>query len=282
MTTPAVAAPASERVPQRLWEIRITPGLAGVWTILGLGLLVGATLGVSWLEVALHPDWRSTSPVLAVLSVLAALPVTYVAHEGVHGLVFRVFGGRPRYGGGFASGIPYFYAACPGQRFARDRFLLVGLAPLVLLDLAGLALMLAAPAAVFGAALVVFNTSGAIGDLWAAGVLLQAPRWVEIEDDGPSFIAWAPAERTAPRLPLGLDFPAGRWVLPWFLTTLVLYVIGSGILGAAVRASHHAVGLGPLELATPHRLDLGALLLVAALIAAAIVASVAFIRKRLA
>jgi len=258
---------------RRLWQIGVTPGLAGAWTLAGLVLFGSTVIGLARLEAALHPDWRNASPLLALISVLLAVPLTLVAHEGVHGVVFRAFGGRPRYGAGLAAGLPYFYAACPGRRFSRDRFLLVGLAPLVVLDLAGLALMLGAATAFLGAGLVAFNTTGAIGDLWAVGVLLQAPRWIHVEDVGATFIAWAPPERAAEaagmRPPRGLDarVPFGRWVVPWFVTMLAVFVIGAGPLGAAAR-SQGEVRLGPLVLATRHQLNVGAGLLLAAVLSA--------------
>jgi hypothetical protein len=126
----------------RLWQIEVTSGLTGIWTVVSVALFAAAAVVAITIGTALHPDWRSFSPLLALGSLLVALPATFVAHEAVHGLVFRAFGGRPRFGAGMTYGMPYFYAACPGQWFVRDRFLIVGLAPLVILDAAALLLML--------------------------------------------------------------------------------------------------------------------------------------------
>src|SRR5439155_2322175 len=109
--------------------------------------------------------------------------------------------------------------------FDRHTFLVVGQAPLVVLDLAGLELMLAAGTAPFGGAVVVLNTAGAVGDLWMTMVLLQVPSWVHVEDSGLGFLAWAPpahgeeADRRRP--PTGLDVPVLRWVGPWLLATML-------------------------------------------------------------
>jgi hypothetical protein len=263
----------------RLWQIGVTSGLTGVWTIIGLALFAAAALVAVMVEAAVHPDWRSFNPVLALGSLIVAVPLTFVAHEAVHGLVFRAFGGRPRFGAGFTYGMPYFYAACPGQWFVRDRFLLVGLAPLIVLDAIALLLMLPAATAFFGASMLAFNTSGAVGDLWAAGVIVQAPRWVEIEDSGPIFTAWAPPqharEAASLRPPRGLDAPSGRWVLVWFVITLAINIVGAGVLGTLTRASGSEVWLGPLFLASRHQLNVVGALLVAAGTAAAITALVA-------
>ena len=239
--------------------------------MIGLGLFAAAAFAAAWVATALHTDWRSFSPPLAIVSVAVALPVTLVIHEAIHGLVFMAIGGRPRFGGGVAGGMPYLYAACPEQRFPRGQFLLVGLAPLVVLDALALLLLLPAPTAAFGAGVLAFNTSGAVGDLWAVAVILQAPRWVELEDIGPTFVAWAPREHAAEaaslRRPRGLDVPSGRWVMVWFVIMLAVNVIDAGVIGSLARSAAGGVWLGPLFLASRHQVNLVGALLVAAVLA---------------
>ncbi len=269
----------------RLWQIGVTSGLIGMWTLIGVVLFAAAALVAIKFGAAIHPDWRSFNPLLAIGSLILALPLTFVAHEAIHGLVFRAFGGRPRFGAGMTYGMPYFYAACPGQWFVRDRFLIVGLAPLVVLDAAAMLLMLPAATAFLGAGLLAFNTSGAVGDLWAAAVSIQAPRWVEIEDTGPTFIAWAPPqharEAASLRPPRGLDVPVpfGRWVMAWYVITMAIIFFGAGVLGSITRSAGSEVWLGPLFLASRHELNVLGALLVAAALAAAITVLVATIKR---
>ena len=45
--------------------------------------------------------------------------------------------------------MPLLYVCCPEQRFSRNRYLTVGLAPLIVLDLLGVALLLPAQPAGF-------------------------------------------------------------------------------------------------------------------------------------
>jgi hypothetical protein len=263
----------------RLWQIGVTSGLTGMWTVVGIGLFAAAALAAGAVIAAFHPDWRSFNSYGVFGSFLAAAPVTFIAHEAIHGLVFKAFGGRPRFGAGLTYAMPYFYAACPGQRFVRDRFLVVGLAPLFVLDAAALLLLLPAATASFGAGMLVFNTSGAVGDLWAAAVILQAPRWIEIEDTGPTLIAWAPSmhvrEAVSLRPPRGLDVPSARWVMVWFVITMAVNVVGAGVLGSLTRSAGGEVWLGPIFLASRHELNLVGALLVSAGVAAAITAVVA-------
>lgn len=252
----------------KLWQIGVTSGLTGIWSVIGVGLFAGAALVAASVEVALHPGWRGSSPVLVVVSVLLALPLTFVLHEAVHGLVFKAFGGRPRFGAGLTYGLPYFYAACPGQTFVRDRFVAVCLAPLIVLDAAALLLMVPATTAFFGAGLLAFNTSGAVGDMWAVAVILQAPRWVEIEDTGPIFTAWAPGqhvqEAAGLRPPRGLDMHGGGWIMAWFAITLAVALVGSAVLGSVTRSAGGEIWLGPIFLASRHQLNVVGGLLVAA------------------
>jgi hypothetical protein len=214
-----------------------------------------------------------------LLSIVIALPATFVLHEAVHALAFKAFGGRPRFGAGATWGMPYLYASAPGQRFTRDRFLVIGLAPLVVLDLVGLLLMAPGTTAFFGAAVVVINTSAAVGDIWFAAVLAQSPRWIEVEDDGPTNTAWAPPQREeeAARLrpPRGIDLPAARWLTPWWATAVVVMILFGPLLGLTVRRPGDRLAIGPLVLAQaqPHRLivNIPGALLLAGLVAALLV-----------
>jgi len=106
-------------------------------------------------------DW--VRPALYVLVYFA----TVVAHELVHGLFFRLFGGRPRYGAGTKYFLPYFYATSPGDAFSILQMIVIGLAPLLTLSTLSLLGALLAPA-LLGYFAVVFigNTAGAVGDLW--------------------------------------------------------------------------------------------------------------------
>jgi hypothetical protein len=88
----------------------------------------------------------------------------------------------------------------------------VALAPLVVLNLAGLALMLPATTALLGGAMVVLNTSGAIGDLWMAAIMLASPRWLHVEDMGLGLLAWAPPGHDAEAV--RMHVPGGPGILP--------------------------------------------------------------------
>ena len=110
--------------------------------------------------------------VQAILAVIAITVFMIVLHEAAHGLFFWLFTrSRPK----FAFRGAYAYAAAPTWYIPKGQYLVVALAPLVLLSLLGLALMAIIPAGGFILLLLflVTNASGAIGDLWVVGWLLR-------------------------------------------------------------------------------------------------------------
>jgi hypothetical protein len=178
----------------------ITPGLGCGVTIASLALFVASIVAVITLAGWLHPGngYGSTPVTPVIVELTVALLATYALHEGVHAIAFKLVGGRRvRFGAGLPSGLPVLYVGWPGQRISRDRFVLVALAPLVVLDLVGLALMLPGVTVVVGATMVVLNTAGAAGDLWMTAIMLSSPRWLHVEDIGLGLLAWAPPAHAA-------------------------------------------------------------------------------------
>jgi hypothetical protein len=212
----------------RLWSVELTPAVSGYLLLGSLLLFGGAAAGFGWLTVRLHAH-SDLSVTLGLAEVVCGLVLTLVAHEGVHALAFAAFGGRPRFGAGMRGFIPVLVTRSPGVVFTRNQFLVVGLAPLVLLDVIGLLLLLPDQSAPFGLTMLIINTAGAVGDLWMVGVLAQCPRWARAEDTELGFDVWAPAERvqSAPglRQPLGLNPPLGRWVGLWTLLTFAVFFV---------------------------------------------------------
>jgi hypothetical protein len=111
-------------------------------------------------------DW--VTPVVYLVAYLCTL----VAHELVHGVFFRLFGGRPRYGAGAAHFVPYFFATSTGS-YSPRQMTVISLAPLLVLSVLSLALAVRVPA-LSGCMAVAFvgNVAGAVGDIWMAGRLV--------------------------------------------------------------------------------------------------------------
>ncbi len=165
---------------RELAQLSLSLLLGGIALFVGLNLLVyrletGKTSGsVSWPLIFL----LVATNLLAYILVLAL-------HEGVHGLMFALFGGRPTFG----TRLPFaLYCGAPNQLFTRNAYLAVGLAPLVLISLAGIALIILAPGlAPYVQLGLIGNFSGAAGDGWAAQVLLRQPPTALVQDTATGF-----------------------------------------------------------------------------------------------
>lgn len=121
-----------------------------------------------------------------------ALIAVLILHEFVHGLFYWLFSNRrPKFG--FQDLLPY--AAAPsGVYFPRNKFLIVGLSPLVLLTAAGLLLIVIVPITYvpFLLFFVAFNAAGAAGDLIMVIQLMPFSSDTMMEDNGSGVIIYGP------------------------------------------------------------------------------------------
>ena len=169
-----------------------------------LGALLLVVFGWLFLRVALvlAPQFIATYtrgtldsivlPLPVLLGCLLGVVAMVVLHELAHGLGFWLFT-RQRPTFGFTP--LYAYAAAPAWYLPRNQYLVVGLAPLVLLTLGGLALLPVVPVAVVPPLLVVLtcNAAGAVGDLIVVGWLLTQPATVFVRDNGDTFTIYGRA-----------------------------------------------------------------------------------------
>lgn len=152
---------------QRL--VRVSAWLLIGGAALAVALSVVAGTGVIEEMRALPGDWGAAMWPLAMAALsVVALPV----HELVHALFMRVLGGPgTRVSFGYQAGM--LYAGCPGLVLSKPRFVVVLLAPAVLVTAAllGLGLVLGYPFMTLWAA--VLHLSGCSGDILAAGAILR-------------------------------------------------------------------------------------------------------------
>ena len=124
---------------------------------------------------------------------LVALVLMIPLHEGVHGLFFWLLTGeRPRFG--FVG--PYAYAAAPDWYIPRNPYLLVGLAPLVVLSVVGMALVPFVPVSVLFVVLVVvvMNAAGSVGDLVMTAWVIVRPKSALVRDAGDAITLYVPVQ----------------------------------------------------------------------------------------
>lgn len=121
-----------------------------------------------------------------VASLLLTFVLMILLHEAVHGIFFGLYTrSMPKFGFKGA----YAYAAAPGWYIPRNQYLVVGLAPFVLMSLVGLAIMPVVPFSWFPALLLllIFNAAGAIGDFLVVWKVASYPPDAFVLDLGDGF-----------------------------------------------------------------------------------------------
>src|SRR5204863_6691193 len=100
--------------------------------------------------------------------------VILAIHELIHALAFLFWGGNPYFG----AKLPFaVFCGAKNQLFRRNHYLVIGLAPLVVITLAAVAITLAFPAlASYAFFATVGNFSGAAGDIVECNRLFKLPR----------------------------------------------------------------------------------------------------------
>ena len=171
----------------RTIDLRAQPALMLGLNLIGLGLLLLSAWLFFWLAARLRPqaepELSFSLGLPAILAIILAFIAILLLHELVHGAFFwLITRSRPRFGLQAA----YAYAASPDWYIPRNPYLIVGLAPLVLITLAGLALLPWLPGAlllpwIFALAI---NASGSIGDVYIVSWLLARPAGALVNDHG--------------------------------------------------------------------------------------------------
>jgi hypothetical protein len=184
--------------------IDLTKDRRAIWVLNVVGLvlfLISACLMI-WLTAVIRPTttWQvftfSSSNLGSLVGLLAWIigitVVMLVIHEAIHGVFFWIFTrSRPRFGfRGY-----YAFAAAPDWYIPRRLYLVVALAPVVLMSLAGIsAVFIIAdnllPALLF---LVSMNFSGSVGDMMVAAWMLRNPADVLAQDYGDGVRFYRPA-----------------------------------------------------------------------------------------
>jgi hypothetical protein len=159
--------------------------------LFGISAVFFVALNIAAYEVRFHTLTGHTS-VLSILIWIVINILGYVIilplHEVIHGLVFALWGGKPFFG----AKLPFaLYCGAKKQLFRRNQYLVVGLAPLVVITLAGIVLTLLAPGlAAYTLLATTGNFSGAAGDIWVARRIVRQPRAILVEDTETGYTAW--------------------------------------------------------------------------------------------
>ncbi len=155
--------------PRDALAVYTFPRARATWYGLGVGILVG--IGNSFLALDFEPR-------LALLGTLiAAIVVVLILHEGLHGAVGALFNYRPSFG----VEPPLVYTTF-NERIRRTHFIAIALAPLLVLDVAFIGLYAAGVFPLFMDLCFAVNTIGAVGDIWIVLKLLPHDSTSVVQD----------------------------------------------------------------------------------------------------
>ena len=115
----------------------------------------------------------------------AALVTVVFLHEGIHGAVAVLFGHRPIFG--FKP--PLVYVTFAGK-IPHGQFILIALAPLVVLDGLFAVLFVLEFLKTFSYFCILINTLGAAGDVWILLKLLPQKRGTLVQDTKTGIEVW--------------------------------------------------------------------------------------------
>lgn len=168
--------------------------LAVGWLLVQFTRLLRPTAleGISFYNIlTISPD-GNPSIALPIVDAVVTLILVIPIHEFAHGVFFWWFAGRrPTVG---VKGLYVYVAAPPQVYFPRDQYLLVGIAPLVLMTFIGLLLMLIVPVSAVPilSLFIIFNAAGAAGDLVMAVRLLSYAPDSLMQDSDTGVIIYGP------------------------------------------------------------------------------------------
>jgi len=164
-----------------------------VVTLLGMGTLALFAFGFFFTSLYTlftgNVGFNFTSG--TILSSIVLFIGTMVLHELIHGAFISIYGGKPSFGAGIAHFIlPYFYTTTK-TIFPRNQFIVISIAPLVVISLVVIGIMAAFPSIAHWMFIpFVVNASGAVGDLWMTRNVLRYPKHVLLEDRKSGFIIY--------------------------------------------------------------------------------------------
>lgn len=148
-----------------------------------------------WHKHTLSPNTAGWGLLLWFAINIVGYIVILPLHEVIHGLAFALWGGHPYFG----TKLPLaLFCGAKNQLFRRNHYLVVGLAPLAVITLAGIIFTLLSPSlASYTIFATVGNFSGAAGDVWVARRILQHPPSVLVEDTQTGYRVWEVINRTS-------------------------------------------------------------------------------------
>jgi hypothetical protein len=162
----------------------------------GIVFVVLNLVAYYWQQHTLQFSLSFSGVVLWLVCNIVGYILVLPLHELIHALAFLFWGGRPYFGAKLPLAL---YCGAKKQLFWRDHYLIVGLAPLVVITLAGLLLTFFSPVlASYVLFATVGNVAGAAGDVLVAVKLWRQDREILVEDTEVGYRVWRIGVQTEP------------------------------------------------------------------------------------
>ena len=174
-------------------DLSSNKGMLVLLNLIGLILFGISFVLLTVLSGNIHPELHTGFDIgiKSVVLIIGLMIIMLIVHEAIHGFFFwRFTHARPV----FALRFTYAYAAAPDWFIPAKQYQIVGLAPLIIIDLVCVLLILIAPAswALPAAFVTAMNTAGAIGDLWIIFRLSREVPGTFVQDTGDRVSFFAP------------------------------------------------------------------------------------------
>ena len=188
--SPLPPAPDTRELPGyyqvHYWRFLENPGVMQRMLIMAVAVLVGVYFATGPLMRLWHPAEvlnQARGIVVDLIVLFAVVVVMVVVHEAIHGVAMAAFGAKPKFGILWQMGAAY--ATAPGHAFTRGQFLVVALAPLVVMTPPLLLGMAVLPTFWAQAAqlMLILNASGAAGDLLMSWEIMSFPAQAMVMDE---------------------------------------------------------------------------------------------------
>jgi hypothetical protein len=183
-------APSSLTIPEGYqedlhWRVTEEPGRVILIQILGVILFILFGVVFSYLAVRLGKMPQVEKIYLIEIgSIFVASLLVVVLHELIHGWVMQMFGAKPEYGILWKSMM--FFTTSPGYAYPRNQYVVVALAPFVLISILFILGIWLLQGTLWVALLGIcgtINASGAVGDMWITAIVLRyAPHALIVDE----------------------------------------------------------------------------------------------------
>lgn len=185
-----IPIPVSGSLPNNYQEVlywRVTDKPARVIILQILALIFFVIFGFVFFRLAVSLGKLPTQIAFGlgeIGAVLLGVLLTMGFHELTHGLTMQMFGAKPKYGIRWKGLM--LYATSPGYAYPRNNYILIALAPLVVIStlvIIGIWLLQGTVWVPLFALCGIFNASGAVGDMWMTMIVLRYPATAYVMDE---------------------------------------------------------------------------------------------------